>query len=83
MEYKVLVLARKVGESILLGENIKLTVLSVQGRGVKIGIKAPIEITVYREEIHQRIVDENKKAASNINIDNIRQIFHSGGIQDE
>ncbi|MFO7891380.1 MAG: carbon storage regulator CsrA [bacterium] len=79
----MLVLARKVGESILLGENIKLTILSVQGRGVKVGIKAPIEITVYREEIHQRIVDENKRAASNIKIDNIREIFHSGGIQDE
>lgn len=77
----MLVLARKVGESILIGDDIQLTVLSVQGKGVKIGIKAPREITVYREEIYQNIVEENKRAASTMYIENIRQLFRSGGIQ--
>ena len=59
----MLVLTRKVGESIQVGDDIRLTVLSVQGQNVKIGIQAPRSVTVHRKEIYERIVEENKRAA--------------------
>jgi len=51
----MLILTRKVGESVLIGENISITVLSVRGNQVKLGVQAPKEVSVHREEIYQRI----------------------------
>ena len=51
----MLILTRKVGESVLIGENISITVLSVRGNQVKLGVQAPKEVSVHREEIFQRI----------------------------
>lgn len=51
----MLILTRKVGESLLIGDDISLTILNVRGNQVKIGIKAPKDISVHREEIYQRI----------------------------
>ena len=47
----MLVLSRKVGERILLGEKIKITVVRVSGGGVRLGIEAPADVTVIREEV--------------------------------
>ena len=52
----MLILTRKVGESVLIGENISITVLSVRGNQVKLGVQAPKEVSVHREEIYQRIL---------------------------
>ena len=51
----MLILTRKVGESVLIGNDISITVLSVRGNQVKLGVQAPKEVSVHREEIYQRI----------------------------
>lgn len=59
----MLVLTRKSGERVLIGDDVTITVLEV-GRGqVKIGISAPPGMPIHREEIYQRIVEENRTAA--------------------
>ena len=59
----MLVLTRKRDESIIIGDDIKVTIVEVRGDQVKIGIKAPRSISVHREEIYQEIQDENRRAA--------------------
>lgn len=54
----MLILTRKSGETIRIGDNVDVTVLSIRGSQVRIGIEAPIEITVHREEIYNRIKKE-------------------------
>ena len=54
----MLILSRRINESVMVGDKIKITVLSVQGRQVRLGITAPKEIAVHREEIYQRIQQE-------------------------
>lgn len=51
----MLILTRKTGESLLIGDDIEITVLSVRGGQVKLGVKAPKNVAVHREEIYQRI----------------------------
>jgi carbon storage regulator len=53
--YKMLVLSRRLGESLLIGDNITVKVLDMQGGQVRIGIEAPRNISVHREEVKQRI----------------------------
>jgi flagellar assembly factor FliW len=60
----VLILTRKVGESILIGDNIRVAVLEVRGRQIRLGIDAPADGVVLREEIAQRLANENLRAAS-------------------
>jgi len=59
----MLVLTRKLGENIRIGDNVKITVLEVRGAQVKLGIEAPPEVIVHREEIYERIQEENRRAA--------------------
>ena len=54
----MLILTRKIGESLLIGDDVEITVLSIRGSQVKLGVKAPKEISVHREEIYQRIQHE-------------------------
>lgn len=58
-----LVLTRHVGESIIIGNtgDIKITILAVRGNQIRVGIEAPKEIPVHREEIYERIQAEGKK----------------------
>jgi len=60
----MLVLTRKLNESIQIGENIEITVLSVQGDQIKLGIKAPKDIEVHRKEVYMSIQESNNEAAS-------------------
>ena len=60
----MLVLSRKTGQSIVINENIELSILEVQGDQIKIGIKAPKSVKIYRKEIFVEIQEENKKAAT-------------------
>ncbi|HHW28831.1 MAG TPA: carbon storage regulator CsrA [Syntrophomonadaceae bacterium] len=55
----MLVLARKKGQSIVIAEKIKITVLEMKGDQVRLGIEAPQEFSVYREEIYEQILKEN------------------------
>ncbi len=58
----MLILTRKAGESLYLGDTIKVTVLKVQGNQVKLGFEIPEDLTVYREEVYLRIKEENLTA---------------------
>ncbi|MBI1755750.1 MAG: carbon storage regulator CsrA [Fimbriimonas ginsengisoli] len=59
----MLVLTRKVHQSIVIGESIEVVVLEVRGEQVRLGIRAPRDVAVHRKEIFDQIVEENKAAA--------------------
>jgi carbon storage regulator len=59
----MLALSRKVNESIMLGNDIEVTILEIKGDQVKVGIKAPKTVPIFRKEIYLQIEEENKKAA--------------------
>ena len=58
----MLILTRKVGESVLIGDGIKVSVLAVKGNQVRVGIDAPKDVSVHREEVRERL--EEGKASS-------------------
>jgi carbon storage regulator len=60
----MLILTRRPGESLQLGDDIKITILSIQGRQIKIGLEVPGDMPVYREEVYLRILEHNRLAAS-------------------
>lgn len=57
----MLALARKTNQSIMIGNDIEITLLEIKGDQVKIGINAPKSVPIYRKEIYVQIQDENKK----------------------
>jgi carbon storage regulator len=63
----VLILTRKVGESIMIGESVEVKVLGLRAGQIKLGIEAPKDLKVHREEIYERIraEEESKRQASN------------------
>lgn len=72
----MLALTRKVGESIIIGNSIEVTILEVKGEQVKIGINAPKSVGIYRKEIYLQIQEENKHAVeSQPDIDALKKLF--------
>ena len=57
----MLILTRRVGEKLVIGENVTITVLGVKGNQIRIGIDAPPEVQVHREEIFKRILKEREE----------------------
>ncbi len=60
----MLILTRRVGETLMIGDEVTVTVLGVKGNQVRIGINAPKSVSVHREEIYQRIKGENEPGAA-------------------
>ncbi len=58
----MLILTRRVGETLIIGDDVTITVLGVKGHQVRCGINAPKNVSVHREEIYQRIQQEKNKA---------------------
>ena len=58
----MLILTRRIGESLTIGEEIKITLLGIKGNQVRIGIDAPRDVEVHREEIYDKIKRETRKA---------------------
>jgi carbon storage regulator len=65
----MLILTRRPGESIHLGDNIKITVLSVKGKQIKLGLDVPDDVPVYREELYIKVKQQNKMALESLNQD--------------
>ena len=56
----MLILTRRITESVIIADNVKITVLGVKGNQVRLGIDAPKDVSVHREEIYQRIITEKE-----------------------
>lgn len=74
----MLTLTRKVGESIYVGKDVMVIVKEIKGKQVRIGVAAPLEFPVYRGEIYERIMEENKLSSqAPISIDEVMSLFKS------
>ncbi len=71
----MLVLSRKKNESIIIGDNIEIVVVDVKGEQVKIGIKAPREVTVHRAEVYEEIQKENMEASNVAKVSGLGALF--------
>lgn len=58
----MLILTRKIGETVAIGDEVKVQVVDVKGRQVRLGITAPASLAVHREEVFQRIQDQNRQS---------------------
>ncbi|MFC6570145.1 carbon storage regulator CsrA [Actinoplanes utahensis] len=57
----MLILMRRVGETLIVGDDVSVTVLGVKGNQVRIGVNAPQDVSVHREEVYERIQDEKEQ----------------------
>lgn len=60
----MLILTRKPGESVYIGDDVKVTLMEIKGNQVRVGVEAPASVRIYREEIYLQILEENKSAAA-------------------
>ena len=72
----MLVLTRKLGESIAIDDHIKIRVVQIKGKQVRIGVEAPMDTKIHREEVYQAIQDQNKESIQSTPQD-ISKIFNS------
>ena len=75
----MLVLTRKVGETIIVDDHIKITVVQVKGKQVRIGVEAPAETRIHREEVYQAIQAENRAAVGSESLPNFEQYTQKTG----
>lgn len=71
----MLALTRRKGESLVINNNIEITILEVRGDQVKVGINAPKEVPIYRQEVYLQIQEENKAAMSVEGLDQFKDLI--------
>ena len=71
----MLALTRKKGESLVLNNDIEVTVLEIRGDQVKLGVKAPKQVPIYRKEVYLQIQKENEAAASVENLEALKKLL--------
>lgn len=71
----MLALSRKEGESIVIGNNIEITILEVKGDQVKLGIAAPKSIPIYRKEIYTQIQEANRETVSSLDMESLKKLL--------
>ena len=74
----MLALTRKKGESLVINNNIEITVLEIRGDQIKIGIQAPKEVPIYRKEVYVQIQKENEEATSIDGLDVLSGLLDEG-----
>ena len=74
-ENKMLTLSRKKGESLVINNNIEVTILDIRGDQIKVGIAAPKEVPVYRKEIFLEIQESNKNAMESGDMEALKNLF--------
>ncbi|WP_308636643.1 carbon storage regulator CsrA [Paenibacillus silvisoli] len=71
----MLILSRKKGQSILLNNNIEIVISSIEGDQVKVGIKAPSDVTILRKEVYDAVQESNRQALRvNVNLTNLQKL---------
>jgi carbon storage regulator len=73
-EVKLLILTRKIGESVQIGSNINVKIISVEGGQVRLGFDAPNSITIYRQEVASKIKQQNEMASESFGLDVLENI---------
>ena len=71
----MLILSRKIDQKIRIGDDIVITLIDVKGDQVRIGVEAPSNVKVYRQEVFEAIQSENKAAASQISMERLGKLF--------
>ena len=71
----MLALTRKKGESLVINNNIEITVLEIRGDQIKLGINAPKDVPIYRKEVYLLIQEENKAATEASDMDMLKELF--------
>lgn len=71
----MLALARKINQSIMIGNDVEVTLLEIKGDQIKIGINAPKDVPIYRKEIFDQIQQENRNAVQEVDVSKIRDLF--------
>ena len=71
----MLALTRKKGESLVINNNIEITILEIRGEQIKIGITAPKEVSIYRKEVYLQIQEVNKAALSPDSLEALKNLF--------
>ena len=81
LEYKkgrvnsMLALTRKKGESLVINNDIEITILEIRGDQIKLGVSAPKEVPIYRKEVYTQIQQENRKSADAQNAQALKELF--------
>lgn len=71
----MLALTRKKGESLVINNNIEVTILEIRGDQIKLGISAPRDVSIYRKEVYLQIQEENKAALEINNAEALKNLF--------
>lgn len=71
----MLALTRKKGESLVINNNIEVTILEIRGDQIKLGISAPRDVSIYRKEVYLQIQEENKAALETNNPEALKNLF--------
>lgn len=71
----MLALSRKQGESIMIGNDVEISILEIKGEQIKIGISAPKSVPVYRKEIYTQIQEANKETVNSVDIESLKKLL--------
>lgn len=82
----MLVLTRKIGQSLIIGDDVEVTIVEIRGEQVRLSIKAPLEIPIHRKEVYELIQQENQEAAllpSEVRLENIMELWQGKNSQED